>query len=317
MSNVSVVKPVSAVIELMRSATDEVLVVAPYIKVKTLQKLISAVPDTVSRLTCVTRWLPEDIASGVCDLEIFDLIKNRPGGSLRIYPHLHAKYYRTSSVAMIGSANISARALGWFSPPNIELLVQLPVDLPGLPEWEQHLLDSTLPVTVELRDQIAEEAALLKATNAVTFVPEVEKILPEADTPELWFPECPVPDRLWEVYKGAGIDTMVKSAREGAKRDLVALAPPKGLSRDLFEKYVSGILKQMPIIKDIDRLSSNGMSDSKAIEFLEGKLETAGIVYPCEQAWQILKRWLTHFCPADYIVQAEQEVIVKGREITR
>jgi len=316
MTDMSVVEPVSAVIGLMRSATDDVLIVAPYIKIRTLQQLISAIPDTVPRLTCVTRWLPEDIASGVCDLEIFDLIAGRSGGVLLIHPHLHAKYYRTSSLSMIGSANITARALGWSSPPNIELLVQLPVDLPGLAQWEDRLLDSTLPATVELRDQIAEEAARLKAAGAVALVPEVETDSPEPNVLEPWFPECPVPERLWEVYRGVGVDTMVSSAREGAERDLVALAPPKGLSKDLFEAYIIGILKQMPIIEDIDQLSSNGLSDSRAKAFLTETLG-ADIAYAHEEAWRILKRWLINFFPTAYRLETAQEVLIKGKEIPR
>lgn len=315
-SDISVVEPLSAIIELMRSATDDVLIVAPYIKAHALQRLISVIPDTVTRLICVTRWLPEDIASGACDLEIFDLVADRLGGVLRIHPHLHAKYYRTSSLAMIGSANITARALGWSSPPNIELLVQLPVDLPGLVQWEERLLGSTLPATVELRDQIAEQAARLKVEGAVAIIPEVETQSPEPDASGLWFPECPVPDRLWEVYRSAGVDTMVSSAREGAEHDLIALAPPKGLSKDLFEAYITGILKQIPIIEDIDRLSTAGLSDNQAKAFLTEKLGT-DIAYNHEEVWRILKHWMIHFFPANYRLETAQEVLIKGKEIRR
>ena len=310
----SVVEPGSAVIELMRSATDEVLVVAPYIKANTLQQLISAVPDTVSQLVCVTRWLPEDIASGVCDLEIFDIIEDRPGAILRVHPHLHAKYYRTSSLVMIGSVNITARAFGWSFPSNVELLVQLPANLPGLGEWEKHLLDSTFIATTELRDQIAIEAELLKSGDLVTPIPEVELDVQELDTLRPWFPKCPVPERLWEVYKGEGVDTMVRSARDGAEQDLIALAPPKGLSRDLFEMYITSILKRMPIVRDIDKLSSNGLNDSQARVFLTDTLGT-DILYTHDEVWRIIKCWLIHFFPSDYRLETAQEALIKGKKI--
>ena len=297
-------------------ATGDVIIAAPYIKAKTLQQLVSFIPDNISKLTCITRWLPEDIASGVCDLEIFDIIGDRSEGTLRLYPHLHAKYFRTGTQVLIGSANITARALGWFSPSNLELLVQLPINILGLAEWEKRLLDSTLLATTELRDQLAKEAQLLKAAGLVTNVPEVESISQELSALTPWFPECPVPERLWEVYKGEGVDTMVRSAREAAERDLIALAPPKGFSKDLFEAYVTGILRQMPIIRNIDELSSYGLSDSQAIVFLSEALDS-DITYTHDEAWLILKRWLTHFFPADYRLEISQEVLIKGKKITR
>ena len=316
MTEICVVEPDRAIAELLRSATGDVVIAAPYIKAKPLQQLISLIPDNISKLTCITRWLPEDIASGVCDLEIFDIIGNRSEGILRLYPHLHAKYFRTSTQVLIGSANITARALGWFSPSNLELLVQLPIDILGLAEWENRLLGSTIPATTELRDQLAKEAQLLKAAGAGAHVPEVESISQELDPLIPWFPECPAPERLWEVYKGEGIDTMVRSAREGAERDLVALAPPKGFSKDLFEAFVAGILKQMSIVRSIDELSSYGLSDSQAIAFLS---ETLGnnIVYTHDKAWLIFKRWLTYFFPTDYRLETAQEVLIKGKKISR
>ena len=314
MIDVCVVEPDRAVAELLSSATGDVIIAAPYIKAKTLQQLISFIPDNISKLTCITRWLPEDIASGVCDLEIFEVVGERSEGTLRVYPHLHAKYVRTSTQVLIGSANITARALGWFSPSNLELLVRLPINILGLAEWEKRLLDSTLPATTELRDQLAREAELLKATGSAINVPEVESISQGSNSLILWFPECPTPERLWEVYKGGGLETMVRSAREGAERDLIALAPPKGFSKELFEAYVTGILKQMPIVRRIDKLSSHGLSDSQAIAFLSENLDS-DINYTHDKAWLVLKRWLTHFFPTEYRLETSQEVLIKGKKI--
>ena len=316
MPDTSVVEPAKAVLELMRSATNDVLIVAPYIKSHSLQQLIAVLPKTVQSLTCVTRWLPEDIASGVCDLEIFDQLADRQGGTLLIHPHLHAKYYRTTDFCLICSVNITSRGLGWYSPPNVELLIHLPVDFSGLSQWESRLLQSTIPATVKLRDQLFKEAERLETTDAIVLAPEVEKQSCEVSVPELWFPECPVPDRLWDVYRDSGADTMVRSAWESAERDLTALAPPKGLSHDLFEAYITGILKQMPIVEEIDRLSSRGLTDFQAKVFFSEKLDLGG-AYSYEDVWRILKNWLIHFFPKAYRLETAQEVLIKGKEITR
>ena len=55
---------------------------APYIKSATIRRLLKTIPDTVSECVCITRWLPEDIVSGVCDLEIFDDVTQAKGGRL-------------------------------------------------------------------------------------------------------------------------------------------------------------------------------------------------------------------------------------------
>ena len=68
----AMVPPGDAVLELVRAATDRLVIVAPYIKSAAICRLLEAAPQSVLECTCVTRWLPEDIVSGVCDLEVFD-----------------------------------------------------------------------------------------------------------------------------------------------------------------------------------------------------------------------------------------------------
>ena len=404
----SVVPPSDAVIDIIRSASDGVLIAAPYIKSQTLRRLLAALPDAADELTCVTRWLPEDIVSGVCDIEIFEDITAHSAGNLLVHPHLHAKYYRAGDRCLVGSANLTKRGLGWMTPANLELLVELPLDFPGLHQWEAALLASAVPATEELRDQIVREAERLKADATTRHVPEVEQdteeeiaasqwipgcpvperlwnvykgggtgqpanlellvelpldfpglhqweaallasavpateelrdqIVREAErlkadattrhVPEVeqdteeeiaasqWIPGCPVPERLWNVYKGGGTGTMVSSAREAAQHDLTALAPPHGLSQQLFEAYIAGILKQMPLMAEIDRFASTGLTDSQAHTFIGERLG-ADALNPTDQSWRVLKAWLVHFFPETYRLETGQEVLVKGKELPR
>lgn len=309
------VTPSDAVSQLMRSASGVVLVAAPYIKSPTLRRLIADLPDAVTGLICITRWLPEDIAAGVCDLEILEDVTSRPNGKLLVHPHLHAKYYRAADRCLVGSANLTARALGWVTPGNIELLVSLPMDFAGLQAWEEALLVSAIPATAELRDRIKHEAERLKQANAVPCVPEADDHSGHTGAAGLWIPSCPVPERLWTVYRGGGVETMVSSAREAARQDLAALAPPPGLSQQLFEAYVAGILRQMPLMLEIDRLAASGLNDSQAHEYLTAKLHD-GIGIPVEQAWRVLKSWLVHFFPQTYRLETGQEVLLKGKELS-
>ncbi len=313
----AVVPPGDGILELLRAANDRVIIAAPYIKSPTLRRLLNVIPEAVSECICVTRWLPEDIASGVCDLEILDDLTHARGGRLLVHPHLHAKYYSNGHQTLVGSANLTARGLGWHKLSNVEILVALPADFGGLVEWEQSLLGSGVEGTVQLRDQIRRQSKLLKQAGALRGVPEVEEKTFDQEDPSLWIPQCPAPERLWEVYRGHGADTMVSSAFEAAQEDLAVLSSPPGLTRDLFTAYVAGILKQMPLLTEIDKLAAVGLTDAKAHEFLADRLGSTDHEIEYGQVWRVVKQWLVHFFPETYRLETGQEVLVKGRELPR
>ena len=314
----AVIIPGDAVLALMENAESRVVIAAPYIKSATIRRLLQAIPSTVSEFYCITRWLPEDIASGVCDLEIFDDVMKTQFGRLLVHPHLHAKYYSNGQKTLVGSANLTSRGLGWHMPANVELLVALPAEFPGLPEWETTLLDSAIEATQELRDQIRAQAAKIQQSDVVGYTPEVEDEPQEDEPTILWVPRCPVPERLWDIYCNRGVDTMVTSAFRAGQDDLVALSPPEGLSRDLFTAYVAGILRQMPLLTEIDRLALTGLTDAKAHEFLSDHFDDHnGDMHEQDRIWRIVKLWLMFFFPEMYRLETGQEVLVKGREIPK
>src|SRR3546814_13321865 len=97
-----------ALLALLSSATEPVFLIAPFIKQDAMARLLGAIPDDIA-VTCVTRWRPDEIAAGVSDLEVFDLIRARASGPLLLQPHLPAKLYRPAYRRLLGSANISCR----------------------------------------------------------------------------------------------------------------------------------------------------------------------------------------------------------------
>ena len=305
--------PGDGVLELMRNATSRIVIVAPFIKSSTIRRLLEVISDTVSECICITRWLPEDIASGVCDLEVFDDISQTQGGQMLVHPHLHAKYYSNGQHALVGSCNLTARGFGWATPSNVELAVSIPSDFQGLEQWEAMLINSSVPVSDRLRDEIRLQAEKLKQNHSVYSAPEVEAQSEHDHT--FWVPKCPTPDRLWQVYRGRGNDTMVSSAFEAAQQDLAALGPPHGLSQELFTAYVAGILKQMPFLTEIDKLASTGLTDTYAHEFLAEHLDHIKSEADQIQVWNVVKRWLIHFFPNSLRLESAQEVLVKGSKL--
>ena len=306
----SIVVPGDKALDIIRGAAESVLFVAPYIKSNAMDQLLSAIPENVMSIRCITRWLPEDVASGVCDLDIWEKIINR-GGELFVHPHLHAKYYRADNKCLVGSANLTKRGLGWASPSNVEILVELPATFEGLQEWEATIVYAAVPVNAEVYNQIAQQAEKLKGEAKVYQLPEIELGEEEAQANQFWTPRCSTPERLWDVYRGMSADTMVTSAYEAAKKDIVALSPPPDLSRSLFNKYVAGILRQMPLITEIDHLAQRGITDVQARDFLNENIGKQ-MNYPPEDTWRVLKDWLVYFFPETYRREAGQEVIIKG-----
>src|SRR4051812_20976303 len=111
-----------ALLEAAAAADGPVLVVAPFVKVSPLRRMLEALPADTS-VTCVTRWVPEEIAAGISDHQVWTLFRSRPGWQLRLRGDLHAKYYRFGSRLFAGSANVTGKAFGWSPEPNLELLL--------------------------------------------------------------------------------------------------------------------------------------------------------------------------------------------------
>src|SRR4051812_46006665 len=104
---------------LCSNARDELVLVAPFIKQAVLMRLLDATASSVA-VRVVTRWSPQEIKSGVSDLEVWDVINARSGAVLLLRADLHAKYYRADMSCLVGSANLTHAALGLATVPNLE-----------------------------------------------------------------------------------------------------------------------------------------------------------------------------------------------------
>ena len=300
---------------LCRGASGSFLVAAPFIKDYVLAKVLDALPPSVTEVTCVTRWLPEEVAAGVSDLEVFDLVAARPGAHLLLLPTLHAKLFRSETKCLVGSANLTGRALGWKSPPNLELLAEVPYSHPDVTAFVSVLLASAFPADELTRDAVRKEADRLVAEGRVLAFPDVAENA-SAPPPRTWLPRCTVADQLWTIYSNASdIWKVLESNIESARIDLAVLGIPQGLPSQMFRNRVIAVLKQMPLVAEIDRRTLAGISDADAIELIRTSIPEGEMPFSAEDAWSILKEWLQYFFPDIYRRAVQGEVFVRGREL--
>ncbi len=288
-------------------AQKTVRIAAPFIKAHALERVLKALPDSVD-VICVARMRAEDVASGVCDLEVFDLIMQRRGATFLIHPHLHAKFFAADTVCLVGSANLSQTALGWRTPSNVELLVELSTSEHGLDEWWDELLTQSIDATTNMRDAIKDEAARLRNLGSSLARPETDQETVEDET--IWVPECPRWTGLWEVYSGDE-DQLPTNALASAKSDLAALGLPPGLNQIGFKKAIQTSFRHTQIFQQMDQLSQQGLSDLAGCKVL---IEDFGVSPgDAERRWQLLKNWLSGLYPNEFRVEASHEILLKGK----
>jgi hypothetical protein len=289
--------PGEALISLLESARDPVFLIAPFIKHDAMARLLNAVPKEVP-VTCVTRWRPDEVASGVSDLEVFDLLNERADSKLLLEGHLHAKLYRTGGRRLIGSANLTGRALGWHEPANKELLLGFDGPSPEIDEFEQALFAAVTPATSQVRESVAAAAeALMKSFPQRMWVPPANGDLLLSTS--YWLPTCSRPDLLFNVYDGSIGDMLLSNSRVLAENDLTFLEPPLGLSRQNFEAFVGAMLRQVRWIQDLDRQTNEGLTDHQAVITIAQSLP-ANHGFSPEALWNVTKEWLVYFFPNEY-----------------
>lgn len=296
-------------LSILSRAQTSVHIAAPFIKSHSLEKALIAVPEGVP-VTCVTRWRPEDIASGVCDLEILDQLSERPRSTLLVHPHLHAKFFAADDRCLIGSANLTHTALGWRSPANLELLIELDSRKHGLSEWWTELIGNSIFATQAMKFALAERAEALRISGNPIARPETDP--EDVGEAKVWAPQCPRWSGLWEAYVGDE-DQMPASAMRSAKCDLEVLAIPPGLNEEKFREALTTIFRNTVIVHEIERLSTSGLTDGAAHDLLRS---LCGITEKeAARRWQILKGWLSALFPNEYRVETNQEVLLRGRNL--
>jgi hypothetical protein len=311
-----VTAPGIRLLELCGITQDEVFFVAPFMKSDVVSMILEAVPPSVQNIVFVTRWDISEIIAGVSDLDVYDLLKHR-NGTLLLHPCLHAKYYRVDTKSLIGSANLTRKALGYCATPNVELLIEQDCSFQDLKDLEKQLREQGIRVTDNLRQQIA--AQVDKVKESIGPAPEnVEGYELEfsGDDNTGWLPTCPKPEKLYQIFQNDRIDQMLESTFKAGMFDIKICKVLPGLSEDEFYQYLKTQLESHPTVQKIIDISVLGITDNVAIDIIEKDFVSVHLRdLTSDNYWEILKNWLLFFFPSKFRRRPAGEILEQSREL--
>ncbi|MFC8370050.1 phospholipase D family protein [Streptomyces sp. NPDC057239] len=268
--------------DMMESAAEEVVIIAPFIKKAIFEETIAAVPTSVQKITCVTRWTPAEIAAGVSDPEIIEAAQSDERISIALCPSLHAKLYRADGRCLVGSANLTGKATGRVPNANVELLLEVPIDHPEVQRVLGQVNARSAIATPHTAALVRQQAELLRS----------ERVTPpsEAEADLYWFPETRRPENVYALYSGRQRFTSLVEA--GIVRDLAMLDVAVGLSESAFNTEVEARLHAIPelsLLTTQQRLSN--LELQRAIAERTGDTDEQA-----RRTTETLAAWLQHFC---------------------
>ena len=257
---------------------------APYIKAEALTRVLASI-DTTPSLICVTRWNPQDLAAGVSDAECRTIVKEF-GGSFRLHPSLHAKYYRIDDVVLIGSANLTSAAMGWASQSNLEILCLAGDDFDAS-TFEQKLLQDAREVT---DDEFRFWEALGRINTRIGSAGRDSH--PRLAT---WRPTTREPRHLELSYRNREEDIASFDEQRAARRDLEALVVPPGLSPGEVRTWAAACMLAAPFTSAVIQLhhSADVQGSYRSLA------ETYGLsLTVARRDMETVQSWLAFFTPA-------------------
>ena len=225
------------------SGAQRLVIAAPYIKADALTRVLSDVSPAAS-LTCITRWNPHDLAVGASDTACRTIVTER-GGSFRLHPSLHAKYYRVDDAVLIGSANLTSSAMGWSAQPNLEILCRAGDDFDAC-AFQRELLNEAREISDA---EFAHWEAIARISTKSN--PTVTDSQPLLDT---WRPATREPRHLELVYQGRKDMIASCDQQRAAEHDIQALQIPPGLADKQVRMWAAACLLAAPFTNAVIRL---------------------------------------------------------------
>lgn len=288
---------------LLKTAQVRVILCAPFIKADVLKTILPIVPINIP-VQIFTRWRATEVAAGVSDLEILQIATERPHTELRLLNNLHAKLYLVDDQCLVGSANLTASALGWAKNSNAELLIPAKSTDPEI-NYLLKQLEAAEIATAEIRSKIEAMANGLKMTK----LEEGEDMSDDSSGRQFaWLPRCAAPDKLYEIYANPKTTAVVSGTREDGLADIKDLQIQPELSEKDFKTSVRGTLLQIPAFAGIIDIVPQGLSDTDGIKRIkEARPDLSE--QDVRAQWRIVREWIGIFFEDQFEVAPESFVL--------
>lgn len=283
---------------LFTGAQGEVAIIAPFIKVGALVSLLEVVPPD-THLRCVTRWLPREVAAGVSDPEILDVLEERGAFTLTLVDSLHAKLYIAGDECLAGSSNVTLQGLGDVAHGNIEVLVATTIHDLGVASTLAEIAEVERPAT----------RTLAKATRLLAdTLPQPPT---EADSVR-WFPHSRRPEHAFRLYSHAPTGYLVEADRI-LLADVAGSNVPAGLSEEDFTTEIRALLATIPLAEAVlDAIEDVTLTRADATFHLE--LLAVG-EFSTNDLWLAFVNWMAYFFPDQVMKQQIAEVALRRAQL--
>ena len=287
---------------LFRDDDEDVTIVAPFIKVGALLSLLEVIP-TSSRIRCVTRWLPREIAAGVSDPEIIDVLEQRGNFVLSLADSLHAKLYIAGKKCLVGSVNVTLAGLGETNGGNnIEVLVETTIHNSGVASTLANISKQERPANQTLAKAARRLADRLSSTDIADNV--------TGD----WFPRSRTPERAYRLYSQPP-EGFVGKAEEILLQDLARFNLPPGLSEAQMRSELCARLADIPLAATLLEAG-----EDTSLTSLEAKHHLdlfADDQYTTSDLWIAFVNWMACFFPDDVMKQEITEFALRRARLLR
>lgn len=281
---------------LFERTEEEVAVIAPFIKVDALRSLIEVIPSN-AHLRCVTRWLPREIAAGVSDPEILDLLETRGNFGLSLVDRLHAKLYIAGNRCLAGSANVTLAGLGeGHYDPNIEVLVETTIDELGIAATLDAIAQDERVATRGMA-----RAVRRLAESVTVSTPSFGQPAPH------WFPGSRRPEQAYGFYAEPP-SGFVGVADQVLLADLARSNLPPGLEEEEFRDAIRSLLMAIPPAKRLLEASEDmTLTRADASSWLQ---PISGDLSP-NDLWIAFVNWMAFFFSDQVMKQEIAEIALR------
>lgn len=301
-------------VEMFSSRQGPVRIASPFIKRRALQRVLNVLPDGTS-VSVYTRWLPFEVAVGVSDVEVYDVVSALEKGRVCLLRELHGKAYYRGEKGLVGSGNLTLAGMGWRQQSNLEVFVESDIDDGSVSKFFDELERRAYEAGPDIRDAIEKCASQIDVDSRLSgYVTRLvngyssEELehgdpadLSGSDGGRVWLPRTSEPRRLYDVYSDSGLSVLA-STREDAHRDLDALGVPSGLGRAEFVAHIRANLVQAAVANIAHRSVIEGEEPKDTFIREFGFTEEVA-----REQWEIVADWLMHFFPDKYRLEAPAE----------